>query len=66
MDFVGNAPHGVALPYNYLTAAEWDKALRESRLAPRAIRRRLGLYPAWADVCFGRSLHFMGLYSVAH
>jgi len=64
MDFVGNAPHGVSLPYNYFTAAEWDEAFRECHLSPRMIRRRLGLYPAWADVCFGRSLHFIGLYDV--
>jgi SAM-dependent methyltransferase len=66
MDFVGNAPHGVALPYNYFTAAQWDEALRECCLSPRVIHRRLGLYPAWADVCFGRSLHFIGLYDVVH
>lgn len=66
MDFVGNAPHGVALPYNYFTAVQWDEAFGECRLAERVIRRRLGLYPAWADVCFGRSLHFIALYDVLH
>ena len=59
MDFVGNAPHGVALPYNYLTPDEWDRAYRSSGLTPQDVRADLRLYPAWADVVFGRSLHFI-------
>ena len=58
MDFVGNAPHGVVLPYNYLTSAQWDDAFRECRLTPRTIDRRLKLYPGlgrrlvWPFVAF--------------
>ena len=65
MDFVGNAPQGVALPYNYLTDAEWEAALRECGLVARTVRTDLGLYPPLADVIFGRSLHFVGRYEVA-
>jgi ubiquinone/menaquinone biosynthesis C-methylase UbiE len=65
MDFIGNAPQGVALPYNYLTVAEWEAAFRESRLAARAVRTELQLYPPIADAIFGRSLHFVGRYEVA-
>lgn len=61
MDFVGNAPHGVTLPYNYFSASEWEKAYRDVRLRPNEMRTRLGLYPAWADIVFGRSLHFIVL-----
>ncbi|MBI3866195.1 MAG: class I SAM-dependent methyltransferase [Planctomycetia bacterium] len=64
MDFVGNAPHGVALPYNYLTSRQWDAAFEACRLMPRLVFRRLGLYPAWADLWFGRALHFAGIYDV--
>lgn len=64
MDFVGNAPHRVVLPYNYLTSGQWDAAFRECRLAPRVVERRLQLYPAWADIWFGRSLHFIGVYDI--
>jgi hypothetical protein len=28
MDFVGNAPHGVTLPYNYFERAQWASAYR--------------------------------------
>ncbi len=65
MDFVGNAPYGVVLPYNYFTARQWDAAFRECRLVPRQVERRLRLYPAWADAWFGRSLHFIGIYDIA-
>lgn len=65
MDFVGNAPHGVTLPYNYLTQPEWDDVLGQCELRPLHVRHRLGLYPAWADVVFGRGLHFVGLFEIA-
>jgi SAM-dependent methyltransferase len=59
MDVVGNAPHGVALPCNYLTAAEWRRAFADLGLRPVETRERLALYPWWADPVFGRSLHFI-------
>ena len=49
MDVVGNAPHGVALTYNYLTRAEWQRAYQATGLVPREVRSALGLYPWWAD-----------------
>ena len=65
MDYIGNAPQGVALPYNYLTESQWATAFRECGLMPRAVRSELSLYPSWADPIFGRSLHFVGRYEVA-
>ncbi len=62
MDFVGNAPHGVAMPYNYLTLGQWEDAYRRTGLVPREVRHDLRLYPKWADVVFGRMLHFIGVY----
>jgi SAM-dependent methyltransferase len=64
MDFVGNAPHGVVLPYNYFTSGKWEDAFNECQLIPRIVERRLGLYPAWADAWFGRLLHFIGVYDI--
>jgi len=32
MDWIGNRPHGVALEYNYLTAAGWDDCTAEAGL----------------------------------
>jgi hypothetical protein len=65
MDFVGNAPHGVVLPYNYLTPHQWQDAFRSCGLTKIAERRDLRLYPKLADLVFGRRLHFIGVYEIA-
>lgn len=65
MDVIGNAPHGVVLPYNYFTERQWDDAYRECGLTVTELRRDLDLYPKWADVLFGRSLHFVARLRVA-
>lgn len=59
MDYVGNAPHGVALPYTYLTPQQWQDAFAASSLRPENVRTELGIYPRWANPIFGRSLHFI-------
>jgi SAM-dependent methyltransferase len=62
MDWVGNAHHHVALPYNYWTPAEWDAAFEETGLKPVEMIRSLGLYPSPASLIFERHLHFIGLF----
>ena len=64
MDVVGNAPHGVALTFNYLTPEQWEEAYRATGLVPLEVRRKLGLYPWWIDRICGRSLHFAAIYDV--
>jgi SAM-dependent methyltransferase len=59
MDFVGNAPHGVVLPYNYLTQDEWNVAFQACEMIPAEVRRRLQIYPSLLDLLFGRDLHFV-------
>jgi SAM-dependent methyltransferase len=59
MDWVGNAHHGVALPYHYWTGREWRQELAELGLSPRYWEARLGLYPWPASGVFERSLHFI-------
>lgn len=59
MDWVGNAEHGVALPYNYLTEARWRESFTALGLRIEAWQNDLRLYPCWADWCFGRRLHFL-------
>lgn len=60
MDWVGNAPHGVVLPYNYWKRAQWAQAFDELRLV---VQRELSpaLYPAPLSWVFGRGLHFVSL-----
>jgi SAM-dependent methyltransferase len=57
MDWVGNAPHGVALPYSYWTNAEWKRHVDDAGLAVVERRERLGLYPWPATLLFDRGLH---------
>jgi SAM-dependent methyltransferase len=59
MDWIGNARHGVALPYQYWTPQQWEDAFRELQLHRVEWHERLGLYPTPASWIFERSLHFV-------
>jgi SAM-dependent methyltransferase len=59
MDWVGNAHHGVALPYNYWPGDKWRDAFAAIGLAPERWNSRLGLYPFPASLIFDRNLHFV-------
>jgi SAM-dependent methyltransferase len=65
MDWVGNARHGVRLPYNYWSRAEWNRAFSRLGLAVREWHSSLRLYPMPASLIFDRSLHFVALLGVA-
>jgi SAM-dependent methyltransferase len=59
MDWVGNARHGVKLPYNYQTRAEWLGLLERAGLSVRSWETDLALYPAPLSAIFGRNLHVL-------
>ena len=59
MDWVGNARHGVVLPYNYWTLQQWHQAFEALDLRVSAWKKELALYPVPANWIFGRSLHFI-------
>lgn len=59
MDRVGNARHGVALPYNYWRRAQWQQELARAGLSPMIWKDSLHLYPWPASLFFDRSLHFV-------
>lgn len=59
MDWVGNAPHGVVLPYNYLSRAEWEDHFDAARLEIDRFETSVPLYPWPASAVFGRKLHFV-------
>ena len=65
MDWVGNAPHGVRLPYNYLSSREWSGLWQRLGLKVSAMAGRLGLYPAPFGFLFDRKLHFIAALDVA-
>jgi SAM-dependent methyltransferase len=65
MDCIGNARHGVSLPYNYLTAEQWAALRRTLEVEVIAERKDLQLYPWPMDYVFGGRLHFAALWQRA-
>ena len=63
MDWVGNAAHGVRLPYNYLSHAEWKAAWANLGLKASRFATGLSLYPRPFSWLFGRRLHFVSTLS---
>ena len=61
MDWVGNRPHGVVLPYNYQTRNQWSWYSSKSGLKTIARQDKVKLYPFPFSVLFGRKLHFIEL-----
>ena len=61
MDWVGNRPHGVVLPYNYQSRAQWDCYFSAVGLRSVARQDRVKLYPFPFSALFGRKLHFIEL-----
>jgi hypothetical protein len=59
MDWVGNARHGVALPYNYWSSDRWARAFADLGLRLEIHERNLGLYAPGLDQVFGGGLHFI-------
>ena len=59
MDWVGNAPHGIPLPYNYWPERRWREAFARLGLTPAIWLNKLGLYATPATWFFVRSLHFV-------
>lgn len=64
MDGVGNRRHGVALPFNYWTPAQWTEAFAALGLTCEQRIKRLNLYPWPLTLAFDRRLHFMARLSV--
>ncbi len=59
MDWVGNRPQGVSLPYNYWTVERWREAWSRLDLAPNYYETSLSLYPPPASWVFESGLHFV-------
>ena len=64
MDWIGNARHGVVLPYNYWPRQKWMDGLASLNFSIDEWKADLKLYPKWADWVFGRSLHFVAKLSL--
>lgn len=65
MDWVGNRPHGVVLPYAYLSRRQWKQLYRDAGLAELKLDRAIRLYSAPFSFLFGRNLHFIALLTIS-
>ena len=59
MDWVGNAPHGVVLPYNYASRAQWMDWFAKAGLKVESFQTDIPLYRFPLSLIFGRKLHFV-------
>ena len=59
MDWVGNAHHGVALPYNYLAKSEWNALFERLGMKIEIWNGKPNMYGLPVDWVFGRNLHFV-------
>jgi SAM-dependent methyltransferase len=66
MDFVGNARHSVALPYNYLARSQWSRAFSDLGLTTSSWQTNLGLYAKPFSWFFERELHFIAQINVTN
>jgi ubiquinone/menaquinone biosynthesis C-methylase UbiE len=61
MDWVGNSPHGVVLPYNYLSSVKWRNLFDEVSLKEVSSDSDLPIYPFPFSLVFGKKLHFAAI-----
>lgn len=61
MDWVGNRPHGVVLPYNYQSEKRWRAHFATCAVQPLFWTDNVPLYSAPFSWLFGGSLHFIAL-----
>ncbi|MBW7845461.1 MAG: class I SAM-dependent methyltransferase [Bacteroidia bacterium] len=61
MDWVGNAPHGVKVIYNFKTEKFWRETFEELGLEIVSMNKKIPLYPGVFNWLFGRQLHFVAV-----
>ena len=59
MDWVGNARHEVALPYNYFSKKQWHEAFELLNLEVNKWESRLNIYQWPLSLFFDRNLHII-------
>lgn len=61
MDWVGNRPQGVVLPYKYQPRQQWEQQFGEIGLEKVFWNTKIPLYPVPVNWIAGRKLHFISL-----
>jgi len=63
LDYAGNADHGVALPYNYMSEKQWVEFEALLKIKVMTKTKKLDLYPWPVNWVFGSGLHFLARYA---
>jgi ubiquinone/menaquinone biosynthesis C-methylase UbiE len=63
LDYAGNADHGVALPYNYMSEKQWVEFETLLQVKVMTKTKKLDLYPWPVNLVFGAGLHFLARYA---
>ena len=61
MDWIGNAPHGVKVIFNFQKENTWEKYFELFSLEKIYYNNKIKLYPTLANSIFGRKLHFVAI-----
>lgn len=64
MDWVGNRPHGVSLPYNYFSERQWAGMFQDVCLERESTEKEIPLYPPPFSWVFGTGLHYISKLTV--
>ncbi len=60
LDWVGNRPHGVELPYHYFSRAQWDNMLIATHIKEKERAEQVpGLYPFFFQEIIGKKIQFI-------
>jgi SAM-dependent methyltransferase len=64
LDWVGNRHHGVVLPYNYFSRAQWETMLSTNRIRENSRTEKIpGLYPLFFQNFIGERIQFIAVLS---
>lgn len=59
MDWVGNAPHGVKIIYNFKNLDFWKATFNDLGFEIESLNCKVPIYPFPFNLIFGRNLHFI-------
>lgn len=66
MDWIGNAPHGVKVIYNFQNEKKWNNFFHDLSLKKAFYSKKINLYPWFANWFFGRELHFVAILEITY
>ena len=59
MDWVGNRPYDVSLPYSFLSKKQWKELFKHIGVNKSVTMKNLSIYPQPFSLVFDGTLHFI-------